>query len=382
MKPVRVTAIVLTATMALLGTACGDDDDGRGAAGTVTGSGTSVVGAGAVTDEAISPERCEANKAAGTITYLSSFDFAATPSIVDVVMADHQGYFDDLCLDVDMKSSFSTANYPIVAANQAQFSSAGSYTELLRFAKDGARLVAMVQYGKSNISALLVRDDGAVKEVTDLKGKTIGVKGALPPAQVAQLNKAGLVEGEDYRVVLLEGFDPRAHLEQPIDALPVYKSNEPGQLDRAGISYRLFDPSDEGIPGSFGILYTNGQFLDDHPTAAQDFVRASLKGMEDAIADPEAAVAASLEMIRAGGNKNFLSEEGESYRWQVEKDLVEQAKGDLPIGVIDPVLLQAEVDAYTEAGVFDTAPSIDGTYRVDLAAEAYGPDGKVIFPGA
>ncbi len=106
-------------------------------------------------------------------------------------------------------------------------------------------------------------------------------------------------------------------------------------------------------------------------------MRASLKGMEDAIADPDAAVAASLELIRAGGNKNFLSEEGESFRWQVEKDLVEQAKGDLPIGVIDPALLQAEVDAYTEAGVFETAPSIDGTYSVDLAAEAYGPDGKV-----
>ncbi len=159
----------------------------------------------------------------------------------------------------------------------------------------------------------------------------------------------------------------------------MYKSNEPGQLDRAGIGYKLFDPSDDGIPGSFGILYSNGQFIDDHPTAAQDFVRASLKGMEDAIADPDAAVAASLELIRAGGNKNFLSEEGESFRWQVEKDLVEQAKGDLPIGVIDPALLQAEVDAYTEAGVFDTAPSIDGTYSVELAAEAYGPDGKVTF---
>ena len=99
-------------------------------------------------------------------------------------MADKQGYFDALCLDVDMKSSFSTANYPLVAANQAQFSSAGSYTELLRFAKDGARLVAVAQYGKSNISALLVRDDGTITELADLEGKTIGVKGALPPAQV------------------------------------------------------------------------------------------------------------------------------------------------------------------------------------------------------
>ena len=46
-------------------------------------------------------DRCEANKAAGTITYLSSFDFAASASIVDVLVAEQKGYFDDLCLDVN-----------------------------------------------------------------------------------------------------------------------------------------------------------------------------------------------------------------------------------------------------------------------------------------
>ena len=106
-------------------------------------------------------------------------------------MADKQGYFDKLCLDVDLKSSFSTANYPLVAANQAQFSSAGSYTEMLTYAKDGAHFVALADYGKSNIAALLVRDDGKINQLSDLKGKTIGVKGALPPALVAMLNKAG-----------------------------------------------------------------------------------------------------------------------------------------------------------------------------------------------
>jgi NitT/TauT family transport system substrate-binding protein len=385
-RSLTLLAIAALAPVALV--ACGDDDDGGGSAAppsttaATAASTTATPSTGGVTAEGIDPARCEANRAAGTITYLSSFDFAATPAIVDVVMADKQGYFDAMCLDVDMKASFSTANYPLVAANQAQFSSAGSYTELLRFSKDGAHFVAVTDYGKSNISALLVRDDGSINELADLEGKTIGVKGALPPAQVAQLNKVGLVEGEDYKVVLLDGFDPRAHLEQPIDALPVYLSNEPGQLDRAGIGYKLFDPSDDGIPGSFGILYTNAQFLAEHPTAAQDFVRASLKGMEDALADPDAAVAASLELIRAGGNKNFLSEEGESYRWQVERAIVEEAKGDLPVGVIDPALLQAEVDAYTAAGVFDTAPDIAGTYDVALGADVYGPDGKVVFPSS
>ena len=50
--------------------------------------------------ESFPADRCEANKAAGTITYLSSFDFSASASIVDVLVAKQKGYFDDLCLDV------------------------------------------------------------------------------------------------------------------------------------------------------------------------------------------------------------------------------------------------------------------------------------------
>ena len=49
----------------------------------------------------------------------------------------------------------------------------------------------------------------------------------------------------------------------------MYKSNEPGQLDAAGVSYTLFDPADADIPGTFGLLYTSAGFFDDHPTASR-----------------------------------------------------------------------------------------------------------------
>ena len=32
----------------------------------------------------------------------------------------------------------------------------------------------------------------------------------------------------------------------------------------------LYDPADLGIPGSFGLVYTNREFLDANPTAAED----------------------------------------------------------------------------------------------------------------
>ena len=48
----------------------------------------------------------------------------------------------------------------------------------------------------------------------------------------ALLAKDGLVEGKDYQTVLIDGFDPKVHIELPsIVAFPGWKSNEPGQLD-------------------------------------------------------------------------------------------------------------------------------------------------------
>jgi NitT/TauT family transport system substrate-binding protein len=102
-----------------------------------------------------------------------------------------------------------------------------------------------------------------------LAGTTIGVKGKLPPSIAAMLAQIGLVERTDFETLLLEGFNPIAHWEvEGISAVPGWKSNEPGALERAAIDFDLYDPADYDIPGSFGLIYTNRQFLTEHPTAA------------------------------------------------------------------------------------------------------------------
>jgi NitT/TauT family transport system substrate-binding protein len=383
--------------LAVLATACGSDDDDTGTTATpttaaatttggsasppTTGTGSSVPADDGVTAEGITTERCEANKAAGKITYLSSFDYAAAASIVDVVVAKAKGYFEKMCLDVTLKSGFSTSNYPLIAAGEAQFSSAGNYTEILNYSVDGAEYVATVDYGKEPIEALITPEDG-VTALADLKGKTLAVKGDIPPSLVAMLAQAGLERGKDYKETLIETFDPQAALELDIDALPVYKSNEPGQLDRNNVKYHLFDPATEAIPGSFGLIYTSKSFYEKHPTAVVDFTRAALHGMEDAIADPTSAVQACVDAINAAGNTFYLSLEGETYRWTQElKAVQESTPSGKPIGLIDPEVFRHEYDSYVKAGVWPKgAPKYAEYFDADVAASVYGPDGKVIWP--
>ena len=343
---------------------------------------SSTVAGGGVTTAGISAARCAANRAAGKITYLSGFDFSASASILDVVVAKDQGYFSKMCLDVDLKPSFSVTNYPLVASGKAQFASAGNFTEILNFSKSGARFVAVADFGKSAIEALLVRDDGKITRLTDLKGKTIGVKGDLPSSIVAMLAKAGLRRGFDYSERLLDGFDPRQHLQQAIDALPVFKSNEPGQLASAGIKFKLFDPLDSGTPGSFGLLYTSPAFLAAHPTAAQDFIRACLKGYAYADAHPAEAVAMSVKAIKSAGNQSFLTVAGETFRWESEDAIVKRSTpAGEPVGLVDGARFAAEVAAYAAAGVFKNGtPSAEGSYDESVARALFDTTGKLIWP--
>ncbi|MBA3287093.1 MAG: ABC transporter substrate-binding protein [Acidimicrobiia bacterium] len=337
-----------------------------------------------IADEPFPNERCAANEAAGTITYLSGFDFAATVSIIDVILADEAGYYDELCLDVSLQPSFSTANYPFVASGEAQFASGGSFSEVVNAADaNEAELVAVAVEGRSAIDSLILKP-GRAATLEDLAGTTIGVKQALPPSVAAMLATAGLGEGKDYETVLVDGFDPLVHITlDGIVGFPGYRNNEPGTLERAGVPFDLFVPTDYDVPGSSGVIYTSRDFLDDHPTAVEDFVRATMRGLADALAEPDAASAIALQRIDDNGNPNFLSPEGETFRWRsdVDKMLDETADGPPP-GVIEVDLLQAELDAYSDVGLFGDAgaPPASDFVAADLAAGIYDDTGTVIWP--
>ena len=210
------------------------------------------------------------------------------------------------------------------------------------------------------------------------------MKGKLPPSIAAMLATEGLVEGEDFDTVLLDGFDPTAHIAiESIVGFPGYKSNEPGALERAGIDFDLFDPLDYDIPGSFGIVYTNAAFIAEHPTAAEDFMRATMLGLADAIAGPEAAANIAVDRINAGGNPNFLSPEGEVFRWTTDAALiVDTTPEGMPLGMPDEEALQAELDAYAAVGLFGDAATPDAASRLgkDILAAVYDADGNVIWP--
>lgn len=388
----RACLPVILAALALIGGACSGDDTTIGTPQASPGGSTddSLVGDSVPPNldvHAGAPfpaERCQANREAGTIVYLSGFDLHSDASIVDVLVAENKGYYDELCLDVEVQSSFSTDNYPLIAANDAQFASGGSFSEVVDFAgANDAGFVALAVEGRTGIDALITKD-GAVTTLEDIRGKKIGVKAAITPSVRAMLAQAGLELDVDYETVLLDGFDPMVHIEVPdIVGFPGYKSNEPLQLAANNVPFKLYDPSDYDIPGSFGVLYTNLTFLQEQPTAAQDFMRATMRGLADAIADPAGAVQIAVDALNASGSAAFFTPEGEASRWEVQARLLqESATPEAPLGLplIDELI--NELTVYASVGLFGgEVPLIDTLVDASVLDGVYDDDGTLIWPG-
>ena len=98
----------------------------------------------------IDEARCEANRAAGEVTFLTSFGFAASHGILDVVAADELGYFDQLCLDVTLRPGGTNAQ--LVSAGTAQLAGLGGPSDVMVARDNGAEIVGIATYG--NVGAI------------------------------------------------------------------------------------------------------------------------------------------------------------------------------------------------------------------------------------
>ena len=326
-------------------------------------------------------ERCQANRDAGKITFVTGFDFAAAAGIIDAIVADAQGYFEELCIDFEIQPGFAPSNGALVIEGQAQFGASGSFAELVanNVAGEGD-LVALVHWGRTAIEAIVLPEGSGIEDFAGLCGSLIGIKGDLPYSLQASVALSGIERG-CFEEILLDGFDPIAHLDLGIDALPVYKSNEPNTLTSNGVPFTMLDPLDFDVPSSFGVTFTTQSMIDDNPGLVADVVRALIRGQAFAAANPDVAVENAFEMIDAAGNPLYFAMEAERYRWSVESALIaDLAPAGVGLGTPDLDLFGAEIDALVQAGVFESTPDWQSMVTTDVAAGVY--DGTtLIWPG-
>lgn len=222
------------------------------------------------------------------VTFMAGFKPQADLPFVGVYVAQEKGYFKAQGLEVAIQHATTGEHVQLLATDRIQFSTGTGGDILKRVAQAGVPLVAVAVIGQRDEQAFAVRADSPITTVKDWEGKLVGYKSTPSADYLAMLKIAG-VERSKVREVAV-GFDPRVLATGQVDVYPVFAANEPDTLARQGVAVRLFDPTAFGIP-SFGLTYmTNQVTAAKRPDVVRRFLRAALKGIEDAVADRDGAV--------------------------------------------------------------------------------------------
>jgi NitT/TauT family transport system substrate-binding protein len=214
-------------------------------------------------------------------------------------------------------------------------------------------------------SIVFAKVSSNIKRAADLKGKKIGIPGRYGSSWImlqALLASAKLTT-DDVQIVEYPDFGQAAALANgAVDAATGFVNNEPIQLERSGTPVGVLHIDDlTPLPGP-GLIASKATIAAKHDAIAA-FVRATLRAMDDIVADPAAGVDASIKVEPTLGENRDLQAAILSATidaWQ--------GAGGLPLGTIDRESWRKSLDFMTSLGLVPNPVTVD-----DLVTEEFIP---------
>ncbi len=213
-----------------------------------------------------------------------------------------KGYFAQEGIDIEFDYRYETDGMKLVGAGELPFAVvSGEQVPLAR--QQGLPVVYVMQWAQKFAVAVASLADKNIKTPADLVGKSVGLPGFFGASYIGWrglLDKAGLKESDVKAQDI--GYTQVAALQQgKVDAAVVYVNNEPIQLRAAGLDVNVIPVSDYVALVANGIV-TNEKTIKENPQLVHGFVRALLRGVKDALADPDQAFNISKKYVEGLGS--------------------------------------------------------------------------------
>lgn len=155
---------------------------------------------------------------------------------------------------------------------------------------------AMAQFQRYPVGAIAIAGKGAaLASPADLRGKKIGVSqlnGSTYIGLLALLH-AGKLTLKDVDVITIGFTEVEALRQGRVDVAMTYITNEPAQVKAMGVAVDVLPVADHVNLISTGLAFASDR-VTGQPEQVQAIVTASLQGLRDTLAEPDAAFAATL----------------------------------------------------------------------------------------
>lgn len=272
--------------------------------------------------------------------------------------ADKAGYYKDEGLNVTLNAG--GVDFPavqMVAGGSDHFGVTGA-DQILLAREKGIPIVALaVIYRKSPFVLFSLQESG-IDTPQELVGKKVGVKlgGNEELTYRALLKNAG-VDSTQLEEIPVK-YDITPLLTKQIDVWPGYAINEPITAEEQGYSVNLIWPSDYGVNLYGDTLFTTEEMIRTRPDVVRKVVKATIKGWEEALKNPEQAVTYTLQY------SDKLTREHETKMMNASIPLVKPDNN--PVGSMDRAVWMSMQDLLLKQGFMKQAVDIDKTFTTEF----------------
>ena len=230
-------------------------------------------------------------------------------------IAKEKGFYQNEGLDVNIKEyDFGIDITKDVLNGKSDIGIGRSSLILDKF--NGSNITILNALYQNSPYVLISKQREDLKSVHDFINKKIMLSDASSVAAISSMLHINHVEEDDYQFIS-HSFNIDDLIENKVDLISTYLSNEPYGLQEKGIKYTVFDPKDYGFNFYADIIFTSKEYLAKNEEKIHKFQKASIKGWEYAFSHIDETV----DLILKKYNSQNKTKEALVYEAQVLKDL-------------------------------------------------------------
>jgi NitT/TauT family transport system substrate-binding protein len=232
---------------------------------------------------------------------------------------------------------------------------------------DGAPLKALAAIYRRSAVVFVARADSGIEKPADFLGRTVAARNEGGAREfyiqlLAMMHRLGLNADR----VKLTSYDPAYtdFLAGRVDITPCYSTGGLIRLRKQGLKLNLIRPDDYGIHFYSDILITHERLISEKPDLVRRFLRASLKGWQEAIEDYPQGVQAALKYAKLKDPALQTA--------MMEALLPLVHTGEDRIGWMRPETWQGMAETLSRQGLIKRPFDVNQAYTLRFLKEIYG----------
>lgn len=287
-----------------------------------------------------------------------------------LVTAIRKGYFQEEGLDVVLERGYgSSDSITKIAAGLYEIGEGDLYS-MIEFNQKNPqqKLIAVaIVFDKSPFTIITLKNKG-IQSLKDLAGKKLGAPAGDAPRRLWPV----LAEeaGVDPNSVTWTTMEPQLRetflVQNQVDGISGFVTSAYPNIIKAGVKpedVEVFYYSKNGLDFYGSAVITTEKFAKENPEVVKAFLNAYIKGMQDAIANPDAALQDILALGKEQGQ--ILDPTTEALRLKIAQEnliLTPEVKAN-GLATVDPQRLQKTIEQTVEGFELTKTPKVEEVFN-------------------